>query len=108
MFYAGLVTLDNLSSDDNEPVIVVVNDSKSVLYNASLSLNGMPDSGSLSLQPHDYLRDYKPAGKKVAFRLVFDAHGHHYEFPGEASVPFGTRNMAIRVDDSMQISVHAR
>ena len=109
IFYGGLVILDNLSSDDNEPVIVVVNDSKSVLNNALLSVNGMPDSGPIdSLQPHDYLSQYKPAGRKVAFRLVFDARGRHYEFPGEAKVPFYARNMAIRVDDTMQISVHAR
>ncbi len=110
IFYAGLVILDDLSSADNEPVVVVVNDSKSALNNASFSVNGngMLASQIDSLEPHDYLTQYKPKGRKVAFRLAFDARGRHYEFPGEATVPFGARNMAIRVDDNMQIAVHAR
>jgi hypothetical protein len=108
VFYAGMVVLDDLSSEDNEPVIVVVNDSKSVLDNALFAVEGMPESHIDYLQPHDYLTQSKPKGRKVAFRLAFDVLGRHYEFPGEATIPFGIRNMAIRVDNNMQIAVHAR
>src|ERR1043166_2252423 len=85
VFYAGMVVFDDLSSEDNEPVIVVVNDSKSVLDNALFAVEGKPESHIDSLQPHDYLTQSKPKGRKVAFRLAFDALGRHYEFPGEAT-----------------------
>jgi hypothetical protein len=86
--------------------IIVVNDSKTVLHHASLAVAGMPDSEMDPVPPNDYFGQAMPTGKRVPFRLRFDAEGHHYEFPAEArALPFGWWNVVVHVDERMQTSV---
>ncbi len=105
IFIGAIVCLVCLTSA-NQISFEVANDSKTVLHNVTLIVPGIPDSHAEEILPTGSFGTAMPARTKVAFRVLFDADGHHYEFPAQVrALPFGLWTVWARIDDRMQMTV---
>jgi hypothetical protein len=105
IFLSAVVCLIYLTSA-NQISFEVANDSKTVLHNVTLIVPGIPDSRMEEMLPGQSFGPGMPARRKVAFRVLFDADGQHYEIPAKVrALPFGLWTVWVHIDDRMQISV---